>query len=265
MVANADRKKDPQELLREMEAERKEMEERFTIKAGEAERLREQEVLSKIMLVMFNKPPLIFMGLYRGNAICNGGRDAKRTSQKRVRSWKTRCRQPHAEHVSKKWALAFKTFFPVIFWFPRDVENDRAVEGVLTAKGKQQQELISGLLENEKYQRDAFGALFMKQDTKNKEISLQVEQIQNELASLSMVEMTKKDLKVEFENDVMAEKRETLTQILVELMNQKKQRQEELTKRLEEMEQTRSAEQDNYWLIQYQKLLDSKPKVKILC
>ena len=86
-------------------------------------------------------------------------------------------------------------------------------------------------------------------------------QIQNELAQLSMVEMTKKDLKIEMENDVMAGKRETLSQMLVELMKQKDQRQQELTSRLEEMEQTRNQEQDNYWLIQYQKLLDNKPKV----
>ena len=39
--------KSPQEILKEMEAERKEMEEQFTIRAGEAEKLREQEVLSK--------------------------------------------------------------------------------------------------------------------------------------------------------------------------------------------------------------------------
>jgi len=141
-----------------------------------------------------------------------------------------------------------------------DLENDRAVEEVLSSKGKQQQEMISGLLENEKYQRDAFSALFMKQDSKNKEISLQVEQIQKELASLSMVEMTKKEHKIEMENDVMRGKRETLSAMLVELINQKQQRQQELAKRLEEMDQTRNQEQDNYWLIQYQKLMDSKPK-----
>ena len=39
--------KSPQEILKEMEAERKEMEEQFTIRACDAEKLREQEVLSK--------------------------------------------------------------------------------------------------------------------------------------------------------------------------------------------------------------------------
>ena len=42
--------KSPQEILKEMEAERKEMEEQFTIRAGEADKLREQEVLSKYIV-----------------------------------------------------------------------------------------------------------------------------------------------------------------------------------------------------------------------
>ena len=134
--------------------------------------------------------------------------------------------------------------------------------------------------------------MFLAQDARNKEITSQVESIQQELASLSMVEMTKTNLKVnieqlnefyvlkkqlkndcaiqnvslilfkvEFENEVMKEKREQLTAILVQLMDQKKERQEELTSRLKEMENSKSEEHDNYWLIQYQKLLDNKPKV----
>ena len=61
--------------------------------------------------------------------------------------------------ISKQWPLKVLWFFFCI----RDQENDRAVEEVLASKGKQQKELISGLLEDEKYQRDAFSALFIKQ------------------------------------------------------------------------------------------------------
>ena len=47
---------------------------------------------------------------------------------------------------------------------------------------------------------------------------------------------------VEFENQVMKEKREQLTAILIQLMDQKKARQEELTTRLSEMEENRTEE-----------------------
>ena len=59
----------------------------------------------------------------------------------------------------------------------------------------------------------------------------------------------------------MAEKRETLTKLLVTLMDAKAERAQELQSRMTEMEESRGAEQDNYWLIQFQKLMDAKPKV----
>ena len=67
-------------------------------------------------------------------------------------------------------------------------------------------------------------------------------------------------MQVDFECSVMDEKRETLTKMLMQLMDQKVERSKELQDRLQEMDDHRSQEQDNYWLIQYQKLLDAKPK-----
>jgi len=212
--------KSPQEILKEMEAERKEMEEQFTIRAGEADKLREQEVLRAMQSVM--------------------AEEMRREQMRRE------------YEVEKKGVINSAMLL--------DSENDRAIEDVLHSKGKHQTELINGLLEDEKYQREAFKTMFLAQDARNKEITAQVESIQQELASLSMVEMTKTNLKVEFENEVMKEKREQLTAILIQLMDQKKDRQEELTSRLKEMESSRTDENDNYWLIQYQKMLDNKPK-----
>ena len=77
-----------------------------------------------------------------------------------------------------------------LYFLNRDIENDKAIEDVLHSKGNHQSELINELLADEKYQREAFKAMFLQQDSRNKEITAQVEQIQNELASLSMVEMT---------------------------------------------------------------------------
>ena len=72
------------------------------------------------------------------------------------------------------------------------LENDKAVEEVLSSKGKQQTELISKMLEDEKYQREAFQALLVQQDHRALEITDQMAMIQN----LTMVEMKKRDLKV---------------------------------------------------------------------
>ena len=58
----------------------------------------------------------------------------------------------------------------------------------------------------------------------------------------------------------MAEKRDTLTKLLLDLMEKKQARAEDLQKIMREMEGQKEKEHENYWLIQYQKLLDSKPK-----
>eukprot|EP00095_Tigriopus_kingsejongensis_P011741 maker-scaffold613_size124221-snap-gene-0.33 protein:Tk11741 transcript:maker-scaffold613_size124221-snap-gene-0.33-mRNA-1 annotation:"e3 ubiquitin-protein ligase lrsam1-like" len=214
------RHSDPHRVLEELEKERHEMEERFTIKAGEAEKLREQDIKKEMQR--------LFAEEMRRERMFRQYEDGKQ------------------EVVNNAMTV--------------DLENDKALDQVLSSKGKHQQELISNLLEDEKYQREAFSALFLKQDARHKLITSQVEQIQNELASLTIVEMTKKDLKMEFERDAMEEKRETLTKMLLQLMDQKTERAKELQERLKELDDTRSADTENYWLIQYQKLLDNKPK-----
>ena len=60
--------------------------------------------------------------------------------------------------------------------------------------------------------------------------------------------------------ELMGEKRETLTKLLLDLMEKKQQRADDLQRIMGEMETGKEKEQENYWLIQYQKLLDSKPK-----
>ena len=66
-------------------------------------------------------------------------------------------------------------------------------------------------------------------------------------------------MQVEFERELMAEKREQLTKLLLDLMEKKQKRAEDLQVMMQEMEVGKAQDQENYWLIQYQKLLDSKP------
>merc|ERR1719438_743676 len=101
------------------------------------------------------------------------------------------------------------------------LESDKAVEDVLASKGREKTALITKMLDDEKYQREAFQALLLQQDHKALEIGEQMSRIQNELASLTSVELKKKDLKVEFEMELMAEKRETLTKLLLDLIGKK--------------------------------------------
>ena len=161
---------------------------------------------------IMNKKMKWYYYLYRSDAISNGRRNETRTNAKRVRSWEKRSNQlSYAVVSSIKNLYHFSNNVRIIrvqvqsiiissLWYfhYRDSENDKAIEDVLESKGKHQSELINGLLEDEKYQREAFKTMFLAQDARSKEIASQVESIQAELTSLSMVEMTKTNLKVQY-------------------------------------------------------------------
>ena len=89
----------------------------------------------------------------------------------------------------------YKTF-PIHLNISSTLESDKAVEDVLASKGREKTALITKMLDDEKYQREAFQALLLQQDHKALEIGEQMSQIQNELASLTSVALKKKDLKV---------------------------------------------------------------------
>ena len=91
----------------------------------------------------------------------------------------------------------YKTL-PIHLNISSTLESDKAVEDVLASKGREKTALITKMLDDEKYQREAFQALLLQQDHKALEIGEQMSRIQNELASLTSVELKKKDLKVFF-------------------------------------------------------------------
>ena len=88
---------------------------------------------------------------------------------------------------------------------------------MLASKGKQKTELISQMLAEEKYQREAFQALLLQQDDRALEITEQMSRIQNELAALTSVEMKKRDMKVRIFVMERLELDSTLSQSRIEL------------------------------------------------
>lgn len=136
---------------------------------------------------------------------------------------------------------------------------DQQIQVVLESSGKDRQELINGLLEDESFQREAFAALFIRQDVRNQQLLHQMALVQEELGSLTRIETKKKDLQVDFELSCLEEKRRMLTELLTELMRQQEQRQKQLLAWLEEAERRRDQAAADYWLMQYQRLMDSQP------
>ncbi|XP_035683915.1 E3 ubiquitin-protein ligase LRSAM1-like [Branchiostoma floridae] len=138
-------------------------------------------------------------------------------------------------------------------------ESDR-IDVLLDGKQQNQAALVHRMAQEEEFQKKAFEALQLEKDMKHSRITGQIALIEQQLVQLTLVEMEKKALRMDMEQEVLCQKRTALTALLVQLLEEKQTREQELKKRLVEMERHRQEEQEDYWLILYQRLLDRKPQ-----
>uniref|UniRef100_A0A8B9KEY9 RING-type domain-containing protein n=1 Tax=Astyanax mexicanus TaxID=7994 RepID=A0A8B9KEY9_ASTMX len=109
---------------------------------------------------------------------------------------------------------------------------DKKFEQVLSLQQLDKSKAICQILQEEEMQKAAFEALQLQRDSVHGYIRNQ---------------------------EVLAEQREALSDMLQQLLKQKDQREVELKHILMEMELKSDSTQQNYWMIQYQRLLDAKP------
>ncbi|XP_059404128.1 E3 ubiquitin-protein ligase LRSAM1-like isoform X2 [Carassius carassius] len=109
---------------------------------------------------------------------------------------------------------------------------DKKFDQVLSLQQLDKSKAISQILQEEEMQKAAFEALQLQKDSVHAYIRNQ---------------------------EVLADQRTALSDLLQQLLKQKDQREEELRMVLVEMDQKSDSNQQNYWMIQYQRLLDAKP------
>ncbi|XP_074654842.1 E3 ubiquitin-protein ligase LRSAM1-like [Tubulanus polymorphus] len=137
---------------------------------------------------------------------------------------------------------------------------DGALSELLLNRDVDKSELVKSLHDEEEMQRNAFIALQLQKDSKHHRVSKQIELIQQELSQLTLLEVEKRDQKFQNEKNILEDKRQALSLLLLQLMRERDKREQELRNRLNEMESQRQDDQKDYWLIQYQRLMDRKPK-----
>ncbi|XP_051513454.1 E3 ubiquitin-protein ligase LRSAM1-like isoform X2 [Myxocyprinus asiaticus] len=136
---------------------------------------------------------------------------------------------------------------------------DKKFVQVLCLQQLDKRKAISKILQEEEMQKAAFEALQLQKDSVHAYIRNQIKLIEAELMLLTKLEVKRRNLDTENLQEVLAEQRTALTDLLQQLLKQKDQREEELRLVLMEMEQKSESNQQNYWMIQYQRLLDAKP------
>ncbi|XP_038012174.1 E3 ubiquitin-protein ligase LRSAM1 isoform X3 [Motacilla alba alba] len=111
-------------------------------------------------------------------------------------------------------------------------EMDQKFQQILAWQHLDQNKAVSQILQQIEMQKTAFEALQVKKDLMHRQIRNQ---------------------------EAVMEQRQALGCLLQQLLKEKKQREEELQQILLEMEAKSETKQENYWLIQYQRLLNQKP------
>ncbi|XP_038961183.1 E3 ubiquitin-protein ligase LRSAM1 isoform X2 [Rattus norvegicus] len=111
-------------------------------------------------------------------------------------------------------------------------EMDKRFQQILSWQQMDQNKAISQILQESVMQKAAFEALQVKKDLTHRQIRSQ---------------------------EMVSEQRWALSNLLQQLLKEKKQREEELHGILAELEAKSETKQENYWLIQYQRLLNQKP------
>ncbi|CAL8386895.1 unnamed protein product [Boreogadus saida] len=142
----------------------------------------------------------------------------------------------------------------------RSMESlDRKFDQVLSLQLLDKSKAISQILQEEEMQKAAFEALQLQKDSVHGYIRSQIKLIEGELMQLTNLEVKRRNLDTENLQVVLGDQRTALSDLLQQLLKQKDQREQELRQVLVEMELKSESNQQNYWMIQYQRLLDAKP------
>ncbi|XP_050836933.1 E3 ubiquitin-protein ligase LRSAM1 isoform X3 [Serinus canaria] len=138
-------------------------------------------------------------------------------------------------------------------------EMDQKFQQILAWQQLDQNKAVSQILQQTEMQKTAFEALQVKKDLMHRQIRNQIKLIETELLQLTQLELKRQELDTETLQEAVVEQRQALSCLLQQLLKEKKQREEELQQILLEMEAKSETKQENYWLIQYQRLLNQKP------
>uniref|UniRef100_A0A672FTX5 RING-type domain-containing protein n=1 Tax=Salarias fasciatus TaxID=181472 RepID=A0A672FTX5_SALFA len=142
----------------------------------------------------------------------------------------------------------------------RSMENmDRKFDRMLSLQVLDKSRAIAQILQEEEMQKAAFQALQLQKDAVHGYIRNQIKLIEGELMQLTKLEIKRRNLDAENLQEVLVEQRTALGDLLQQLLKQRDQREQELRQVLVELELKSESNQQNYWMIQYQRLLDAKP------
>uniref|UniRef100_A0A1B6FST2 RING-type domain-containing protein n=3 Tax=Cuerna arida TaxID=1464854 RepID=A0A1B6FST2_9HEMI len=142
----------------------------------------------------------------------------------------------------------------------REVEWGEQVSELLSARDTRQSALVSAVEADTEVQKALVATLLERSDLRTRSLVIQVALVEQQLAVLTAVEMQRRNMDYVHHVNDLAEKRKTLSELLVELLREQKDRHRHLVDTLRQLDRDRGEESGpDYWLQQYQHLLDTRP------
>lgn len=137
-----------------------------------------------------------------------------------------------------------------------ETKNNLLLKDVFEEYDKNKMQLVDKINHDEEWQKSAVATLIAKNDARSWGILEQIKIVEAQIAAMTNYEIDKKKMNQEGLLNDVAEKRTNLTIVLLDLMDQQEKRKNQLLETLVDMENQRT--EDDFWLIQYQKLLDQR-------
>lgn len=145
-----------------------------------------------------------------------------------------------------------------------EVKNNDNLTQIMKNQERNRQDLIERLRKDEALQKAAVAALLELSDARSWSIVQQVNLVQSQLAALTNIELERRKLEMNQQLNDIADKRVTLSAILLDLLDQQEKRREELLdtiKHIEEYRDTNPTRRSSlFWLMQYQSLMEARPQ-----
>ncbi|XP_035784323.1 E3 ubiquitin-protein ligase LRSAM1-like isoform X1 [Anopheles albimanus] len=141
-----------------------------------------------------------------------------------------------------------------------EYETNNLLNNVFLNYDKNRQEVIDQITVDEDIQKSAVAALIARNDSRTWGLVEQVRIVESQLAALTLYEIERKKTNQDDQIINLTEHRLNLTYVLTDLLKQQDQRKQQLLETLKLIEKQKdSAQQTDFWLLQYQRLLDRQP------
>ncbi|CAH1994128.1 unnamed protein product [Acanthoscelides obtectus] len=138
-------------------------------------------------------------------------------------------------------------------------ELDGKLADVLRDQEECKAKLVNDLNEDTDLQKAAVATLLERGDARSWGLLQQIRLVESQLARLTNIEMDRKKLQMNQHLNNLCDQRIGLSCLLISLIDQQKERQLQLISTLQGMEES-SNDIDDFWLKQYQRLLDQLPE-----